>query len=56
MIKIVRNPKRVGAATSRVNGWRASTGQVAVFFDSQMEVNIDWYVSSFTITVVNSHM
>ncbi|XP_063447802.1 polypeptide N-acetylgalactosaminyltransferase 1-like [Mytilus trossulus] len=42
MIKIVRNPKRVGAGTSRVNGWRASTGQVAVFFDSQMEVNIDW--------------
>ncbi|XP_052098989.1 polypeptide N-acetylgalactosaminyltransferase 13-like [Mytilus californianus] len=42
LVKIIRNPTRQGLIKSRMNGWRNSTGEVIVFFDSHMEVNIDW--------------
>lgn len=42
LVKIIRNPTRQGLIISRMNGWRNSTGEVTVFFDSHMEVNIDW--------------
>ncbi|CAC5425850.1 GALNT [Mytilus coruscus] len=42
LVKIIRNPTHQGLIRSRINGWRNSTGDVIVFFDSHMEVNIDW--------------
>ena len=42
LIKIIRAKKRHGLIKSRVLGWRNSTGEVVIFFDSHMEVNIDW--------------
>ncbi|VDI28998.1 polypeptide N-acetylgalactosaminyltransferase [Mytilus galloprovincialis] len=42
IIKVLRNPSRLGLIKARLKGWRESTGQVVVFFDSHMEVNIDW--------------
>ncbi|CAC5387304.1 GALNT [Mytilus coruscus] len=42
IIKVIRNPTRLGLIKARLKGWRESTGQVVVFFDSHMEVNIDW--------------
>ena len=44
LVKILRNPTREGLIKARVNGWKESVGEVVVFFDSHMEVNIDWYV------------
>ena len=42
LIKIIRAKKRHGLIKSRVLGWRKSTGEVVIFFDSHMEVNINW--------------
>lgn len=42
IIKLIRNPTREGLIKARLKGWRQSTGQVVVFFDSHMEVNLDW--------------
>ena len=44
LIKIVRVKERQGLVKARLLGWRNSTGEVIIFFDSHMEVNIDWYV------------
>ena len=44
LIKIIRAKKREGLVKARLLGWRNSTGEVAIFFDSHIEVNIDWYV------------
>ena len=44
LIKIIRVKKRQGLIKARLLGWRNSTGEVIIFFDSHMEVNIDWYV------------
>ncbi|KAL3865524.1 hypothetical protein ACJMK2_042900 [Sinanodonta woodiana] len=42
LIKLVRLPQRSGLIKARTEGWKVSTGKVLVFFDSHMEVNIDW--------------
>ncbi|KAL3865525.1 hypothetical protein ACJMK2_042901 [Sinanodonta woodiana] len=42
LIKLVRLPQRSGLIKARTEGWKVSTGTVLVFFDSHMEVNIDW--------------
>ena len=44
LIKIIRVKKRQGLIKARLHGWRNATGEVIIFFDSHMEVNIDWYV------------
>ena len=44
LIRIIRVKKRQGLIKARLLGWRNSTGEVIIFFDSHMEVNIDWYV------------
>jgi len=35
-------PERRGLIQARLAGFRNSTGEVIIFFDSHMEVNIDW--------------
>lgn len=42
LITLIRMPKRVGLIQARLAGFRNSTGEVIIFFDSHMEVNIDW--------------
>ncbi|KAK3578283.1 hypothetical protein CHS0354_010487 [Potamilus streckersoni] len=42
LIKLIRLPQRFGLIKARMEGWKISTGKVAIFFDSHMEVNIDW--------------
>ena len=44
LVKLIHNPVREGLIKARLKGWKASVGEVIVFFDSHMEVNIDWYV------------
>ena len=39
---MIRNPTREGLIKARLKGWRQSTGHAVVFFDSHMEVNLDW--------------
>ena len=48
LIRIIRVKKRQGLIKARLLGWRNSTGEVIIFFDSHMEVNIDWYVHIYT--------
>lgn len=42
LVKVIHSPTREGLIKARLRGWRASTGEVIAFFDSHMEVNIDW--------------
>lgn len=42
LVKLIRLPVRVGLIKARIQGWKTSKGKVVVFFDSHMEVNIDW--------------
>ncbi|KAH3782141.1 polypeptide N-acetylgalactosaminyltransferase 13-like [Dreissena polymorpha] len=42
LVKVIRVPKRLGLIQARLIGYRNSTGDVIIFFDSHMEVNIDW--------------
>lgn len=42
LVKLIRNPTREGLIKARIKGWKQSTGEVVVFFDSHMEVNINW--------------
>ncbi|KAK3607871.1 hypothetical protein CHS0354_038301 [Potamilus streckersoni] len=42
LIKLLRNPQRLGLIKARMEGWKISTGKVIIFFDSHMEVNVDW--------------
>ena len=44
LVRLIHNPVREGLIKARLKGWKASVGEVIVFFDSHMEVNIDWYV------------
>ena len=44
LVRVLRMPRRDGLIRARMRGWEESKGQVVVFFDSHMEVNIDWYV------------
>ncbi|KAK3096833.1 hypothetical protein FSP39_003790 [Pinctada imbricata] len=53
IIKVIRNKERKGLIKSRLQGWRASTGQVVVFFDSHMEVNYDWLQPLLTEIKIN---
>ncbi|KAK7115920.1 polypeptide N-acetylgalactosaminyltransferase 1-like [Littorina saxatilis] len=42
LVRVLRMPKREGLIRARMEGWKKSNGDVVVFFDSHMEVNIDW--------------
>nr|KAG5702866.1 hypothetical protein BaRGS_019085 [Batillaria attramentaria] len=42
LVRLLRMPKRDGLIRARMRGWEESKGDVVVFFDSHMEVNIDW--------------
>ncbi|KAK3605647.1 hypothetical protein CHS0354_032598 [Potamilus streckersoni] len=42
LIKLLRLPQISGLIKARTEGWKISTGKVLVFFDSHMEVNMDW--------------
>jgi len=42
IIKIVRLRKRCGLIKAKVEGAKKATGQVLVFLDSHIEVNINW--------------
>ncbi|XP_052796372.1 polypeptide N-acetylgalactosaminyltransferase 13-like [Mya arenaria] len=42
LVRIIRVPERQGLIQARLMGYRNSTGDVIIFFDSHMEVNIDW--------------
>ncbi|XP_076465603.1 polypeptide N-acetylgalactosaminyltransferase 13-like [Babylonia areolata] len=42
LVKLVRLPDRVGLIRARLEGFKHVTAQVVSFFDSHMEVNVDW--------------
>ncbi|XP_060581406.1 polypeptide N-acetylgalactosaminyltransferase 13-like [Ruditapes philippinarum] len=42
LVKMIRVPERRGLIQARLAGYDNSTGDVIIFFDSHMEVNIDW--------------
>nr|KAG5702865.1 hypothetical protein BaRGS_019084 [Batillaria attramentaria] len=42
LVRLLRMPERHGLIRARMRGWEESKGDVVVFFDSHMEVNIDW--------------
>ncbi|XP_052234412.1 polypeptide N-acetylgalactosaminyltransferase 13-like [Dreissena polymorpha] len=42
LVKMIRVPNRLGLIQARLMGYRNSTGDIIIFFDSHMEVNIDW--------------
>ena len=44
LVRILRMPKREGLIRARMKGWGVSQGGVVVFFDSHIEVNVDWSV------------
>ena len=44
LVNLIRLKERVGLIKARMLGWRNSTGEVIIFLDSHMEVNIDWLV------------
>lgn len=41
-VKIVNLPERKGLIVTRMEGARRATGEVLVFFDSHMEMNVNW--------------
>lgn len=41
-VKVIRNKERKGLIVTRMEGARAATGEVIVFLDSHMEVNVNW--------------
>ncbi len=41
-VRMVRLPSRVGLIKARLEGFKLVTGKVVSFFDSHMEVNVDW--------------
>ncbi|XP_067665047.1 polypeptide N-acetylgalactosaminyltransferase 1-like isoform X2 [Haliotis asinina] len=41
-VKLIRLPRRVGLIKARLEGFKHVTGKVVSFFDSHMEVNVDW--------------
>ena len=41
---MIRQPERKGLIKARMRGVKEAGGDVLVFFDSHMEVNIEWYV------------
>lgn len=42
LVRVLRLPHRQGLIGARQSGVQQCTGDVLVFFDSHMEVNIDW--------------
>ena len=48
-MRVLRMPTRQGLIRARMRGWAESVGDVVVFFDSHMEVNIDWSVVSLIL-------
>ncbi|KAH9524895.1 Polypeptide N-acetylgalactosaminyltransferase 3 [Bulinus truncatus] len=42
LVRLVRVPERSGLIKARMRGTHEATGDVLIFFDSHMEVNIDW--------------
>lgn len=42
LLKMIRIKERSGLINARLTGWRNSTGEVIIFLDSHMEVNINW--------------
>ena len=47
LVRMIRNTDREGLIKARIKGWKTSKGEVVVFFDSHMEVNIDWLVYTY---------
>ncbi|XP_071096968.1 polypeptide N-acetylgalactosaminyltransferase 13-like [Haliotis cracherodii] len=41
-VKVVRMPERGGLIKGRLRGWQEAKGDVLVFLDSHMEVQVDW--------------
>uniref|UniRef100_A0A2C9KIE7 Polypeptide N-acetylgalactosaminyltransferase n=1 Tax=Biomphalaria glabrata TaxID=6526 RepID=A0A2C9KIE7_BIOGL len=42
LVRLIRHTERLGLIKARMSGCRESKGDVLIFFDSHMEVNIDW--------------
>ncbi|BFZ01203.1 hypothetical protein BsWGS_04242 [Bradybaena similaris] len=42
LVRLLRLPERLGLIAARMHGSRVATGDVLLFFDSHMEVNIEW--------------
>ncbi|KAK7009296.1 Polypeptide N-acetylgalactosaminyltransferase 10 [Biomphalaria glabrata] len=42
LVRLIRHTERLGLIKARMSGCRVSKGDVLIFFDSHMEVNIDW--------------
>ncbi|XP_053213335.1 polypeptide N-acetylgalactosaminyltransferase 35A-like [Panonychus citri] len=42
LIKFLRTPERAGLIKARIYGSKYATGEVLVFLDSHVEVNVDW--------------
>lgn len=53
LIKIIHVPTRQGLIKARLKGWKLSKGEVVVFFDSHMEVNLDWLQPLLTEIKIN---
>ncbi|CAL1527728.1 unnamed protein product, partial [Lymnaea stagnalis] len=54
LVRLVRNSERVGLTKSRMRGSAEAKGDVLVFFDSHMEVNIEWLEPLLTEIAKNS--
>ncbi|CAL1549036.1 unnamed protein product, partial [Lymnaea stagnalis] len=54
LVRLVRNSERVGLTKSRMRGSAEAKGEVLVFFDSHMEVNIEWLEPLLTEIAKNS--
>ncbi|GFO05219.1 polypeptide n-acetylgalactosaminyltransferase [Plakobranchus ocellatus] len=42
LINLIRNSERKGLIAARMRGVAEASGEILIFFDSHMEVNIDW--------------
>ncbi|CAL1547961.1 unnamed protein product, partial [Lymnaea stagnalis] len=54
LVRLVRNSERGGLTKARMRGSAEAKGEVLVFFDSHMEVNIEWLEPLLTEIAKNS--